>query len=369
MVKHQNLSMVSRLFFLLVFMMLYTVSSIALADSKENHPLKLAFIYENPVDAGGWSQAHEQARLAIEKLFGDKIVTQSVEGVKPGADISRVMTKYARENYDAIFATSFGYMRTVMKLAPQFPKTHFFHCVGLDTAENIGTYLTRAYQGSYMAGVLAAYTTKTNVLGFVASFPVPEVIAGVNAFTLGARSVKPDIVVKMLWVNSWSDPTKERAAADVLMDESVDVITHHTETSSILVAAEQRGIYAIGYQSNRSAAAPTHHLASIVHNWTPLYRDIIQSLLDNSWKPGNLWYGVKQGAVSLEGVSDQISPAAKKRLQAIEAEFKADQLKIFQGPLRNNKRQLIIPENQAASDREIMSMNWLVEGVAGSIEQ
>jgi len=354
------------LLFVVVISLLPATKSLATETAVT--PLKVAFIYENPVDAGGWSQAHEQARQTIQKLFGKRIITQAIEGVKPGADIARVMTQFARQHYDAIFATSFGYMRTVMKLAPRFPHTRFFHCVGFDKADNVGTYLTRAYQGSYMAGVLAAYQSRTGILGFVGAMPVPEVISGINAFTLGARSVNPKAVVKLVWINTWSDPVKERTAAELLMDQGVDVITHHTETNAIMLAAEQRGIYAIGYQADRSAAAPKYHLASIVHNWVPLYQHIIQQLLDHNWQPENLWYGVKQDAVRLVGLSPAIPAAAMQRLKQVRAGFVADKLKVFTGPLRDNRHQLRVAAGQAASDADIMSMNWLVDGVEGSIE-
>lgn len=325
--------------------------------------LRIAILYQHPVNAGGWSQSHEQARLAIDDLYGGKVETAIVENVTPGPDTIRVLTRLSREGYDMIFATSFGHMNPVARVARQFPGVIFEHASGYKRAKNVGNYQIRASEGRYLSGRLAGAMSATGKLGYVGAFPIPEVVRGINAFTLGAKAINPDATVQVIWINSWSDPSKERDAAGLLIDAGVDLITHHTETPSIAVAAEQADIYFIGYQYDRSAFAPTKHLATVEHNWLPLYQASIDARLAGQWESTDLWMGLESDATRLVGLSDDIPDEVHADMAATRAAIIAGDKVIFAGPLISADGVQMATPGETLSWEAVSRMEWFVGGV------
>lgn len=338
------------------------------ANDASRKPIKAIFIYENPINAGGWSKSHEMARQALQQKYAGQVDIDFIEGVRPGGDVKRVLHQYASKGYDLVFATSFGYLSAVQNTARRFPHTRFFHCVGQQTTNNVGTYLTRAYQASYLAGVLAARMSKTHHLGYVAAMPVPEVLNGINAYTLGARSVIPDIAVQVVWTNSWADPSRESEAAELLIAAGSDVLTHHSESDAVMLTAQSHGVYAIGYQADRSSVAPKAHLASITHNWLPLYEAMFLQAQQGQ-PPVSLWYGFEHDAVGLSSLSKAIPQTVLDELEAIKQMFARGDKPVFAGPLQDNQGKQVVASGQTLSDHDIMAMDWLVDGVVGGMEK
>lgn len=326
-------------------------------------PMTVAFLYEHPVNAGGWSQSHEQARLEVSEYFGEQIKTTTVEGVRPGPDTVRTLTNLARRKQNMIFATSFGHMNPVIQVARRFPAVTFNHASGYSLATNVGTYQIRAYQGRYLSGMLAAGMTESKVLGYVAAFPIPEVIRGINAFTLGVQAVDPEIRVRVIWINTWMDAAKEREAAELLIDAGVDVITHHTETPAIMLAAEAAGIWAIGYQFDRSEYAPNRHLVTVAHNWTPLYKRMIQNKLAGTWQSEAIWLGLNHQATVLASMSDQVPAGLQNRIESHQRQIASGERAVFAGPLRATSGELMVKEQETLDDEALIAMEWFVEGV------
>ena len=330
-------------------------------------PLKVAFIHENPVGEGGWTLSHEIARKRIDEHFGGAIITTALDSVSPGVDAERTLTRLARDGNDLVFATSFGFLNATQKVARRFPKTLFEHASGYLTAKNVGTYQVRAYQGRYMSGVAAAKLTKTDRIGYVAPFPIPEVIRGINAFTLGLRSVKPEATVDVVWISTWSDAPRSREAADLLIAKGADIITHHTETSAAIQAADAAGVWSIGYQSDRSKSAPNKHLVSVIHNWFPIYKRKVQDAINGIWTPGSEWSGVEEESTQLVSWGAQVPEEVKKQVEGTRQKLRANELIIFQGPLNDNNGSQQVADNAILDDAALMTMEWLVDGVLGSV--
>jgi len=345
----------SKLMFALVISL---VSCLSFAE-----PLAVAFLYEHPVNAGGWSQSHEQARLEVSDYFGEQIKTTAVEGVRPGPDTVRTLTNLARRNQNLIFATSFGHMNPVIQVARRFPQVTFNHASGYSLARNVGTYQIRAYQGRYLSGLLAAGMTRSKVLGYVAAFPIPEVIRGINAFTLGVRAADPEVQVRVIWINTWMDAAKERDAAELLIDAGADVITHHTETPAIMLAAEAAGIWAIGYQFDRSEYAPKRHLVTVAHNWTPVYKRMIQSKLSGTWQSEAIWLGLEEEATVLASMADEVPEDLQARIETHRQQIASGELSVFSGPIHDTNGELMVSEQASLDDDALIAMEWFVEGV------
>ncbi len=331
-------------------------------------PLNIAFIHQNPVGEGGWTLSHEQAREKLEAFYGDAIRTTAVDGIAPGVDAERVLTKFARSDYDLVFATSFGFLNPTQKVARRFPAVTFEHASGYRMAKNLGVYQIRAYQGRYLSGMLAGATTQSQRIGYVGSFAIPEVIRGINAFTLGVQAVNPDAVVELIWVNSWSDAGREREATEILMAKGVDVVTHHTETASVMSAAAAKGVYAIGYQTDRSAAAGEYHLASVAHNWYPIYQKIVQEKLDGTWQSKNRWIGVEENASELVSIAPFVSAEVLANVESVRSAMAAGEFRIFEGPIKDQAGEIKIQHDEVATDDVLMSMEWLVQGVLGKLD-
>ena len=334
------------------------------ADEGKN--LKVGFVYVSPVGDDGWSYAHDQGRLAMEAL--PYVETTFLENVPEGPDSERAFLNLARKGYDIIIGTSFGYMDSMEKVAGQFPKATFMHCSGYKSGPNMTAYFGRMYQARYLTGMVAGAMTQKNELGFVAAFPTPEVIRGINAFTLGARDVNPDARVRVVWTRTWYSPDDEKKAAESLIDVGVDVIAQHQNSAGPQEAAEARGIYSVGYNADMSAAAPHAHLTAAVWNWTDFYRNFIETVHRGEWSNGNYWYGLDSGLVGIAPFGKMVPQDVRDRVNAAQEDIKAGKLTVFAGPVRDQKGEVRVPEGQVAPDQDLLSMDWFVEGVIGTTE-
>ncbi len=328
--------------------------------------LKVGFVYVSPIGDAGWSYAHDLGRQHIAALPG--VQTAYVEAVPEGADAERVILNMARKNFDIIFATSFGYMDPMLKVAKQFPKTVFMHCSGFKLHQNMGNYFGRMYQARYLSGMVAGAMTQKKILGYVAAFPIPEVIRGINAFTLGAQAVAPDVQVRVVWTKTWYDPATEKEAAKSLLDVGADVIAQHQDSPGPQEAAQEAGAYAIGYNSDMTAFAPKAHLVAPVWNWGPYYEQIVTEVRDGSWKSRSDWYGMEKGIVALSPMTDLVPRAVQDMVLAKKAEILAGTAAVFEGPVSDQTGTLRIAAGESASDEALLGMNWFVQGVVGTTE-
>ena len=331
-----------------------------------NDPLKVGFVYIGPIGDHGWTYQHEQGRKELAAKFGPQITTNYVENVAEGADAERVIRNMAKDKYDLIFTTSFGYMNPTVKVAKQFPQVTFEHATGYKQDKNLGTYLARTYEGRYVSGFLAAKMTKTRKIGYVASFPIPEVIRDINAIQLALNKYNPGTEIKVVWVNSWFDPGKESDAANALIDQGVDVVFQHTDSPAPIQAAERRGVYAVGYASDMAHFGPKAVLTSIVNDWGPHYIQAAQSLIDHDWKSQDYWGGLKEGTVELP-ISDLVPAAVKSEAEQLIANIKSGTLQPFTGPIKDQAGVEKIPAGVSATTAELASMNYYVEGMKAEI--
>lgn len=332
-------------------------------------PMKVGFVYVGPTGDAGWTYAHDKGRLYMQEQLGDQIETTFVENVAEGADSERVINQLAKSGHKLIFTTSFGYMNPTLKVAANYPDVKFEHATGYKRAANVGTYFDRAYEGRYLTGMTAGLMTKSNVLGYVASFPIPEVIRGINAFTLGARSVNPEATVKVVWVSSWYDPGKEREAAETMILQGADVITQHTDSPGPINAAEAKGVYAIGYNSDMSVYGPKAHLTATVHNWGPLYAAKAQAVLDGTWTSEDIWNGLAADALTLAPFNDAVPQEARDQVNAAMEAIKAGTLHPFQGPINDQSGVEKVAEGSVLSDGDMLGMKYYVQGVEGELPQ
>jgi basic membrane protein A and related proteins len=330
-------------------------------------PLKIAFAYVGPVGDAGWTFAHNQGRLAVEKEFGDKVATTIVEKVPEGPEAERVIRDLVAQGNTLIFGTTFGYMEPMLKVAADNPNVKFEHGTGYKTAANMRTYDSRTYEGAYMAGVIAGSMTKSNTLGVVGSIPIPEVIRNINSFTLGAQSVNPKIKTKVVWVNAWFDPPKESEGAQSLLNQGADVLFQNTDSAAVLQTAEKAGKYAFGWDSDMSAFGPKAHLGSAIINWGPYYIKATKEALDGSWQTGGAWWGVKEGAIDLVAVSDAVPAEVKAKVDTIKAGLKDGSFAIWKGPIVGQDGKEVLPKDAVADDKFLGGINFYVKGVEGSI--
>lgn len=330
-------------------------------------PLKIGFVYVSPIGDAGWTFQHDLGRLAVEKNFGDKVATKYIENVPEGAEAERVIRDLAKSGHELIFTTSFGYMNPTLKVARAFPKAKFEHSTGYKQAKNVGTYMCRFYEGRYLTGLVAGKMTKTNQLGYVAAFPIPEVIRGINAFTRGAKAVNPDISVKVIWVNSWFDPGKEREASEALIDQGVDVVTHHTDSTAPTITAEEKGVYAIAYHSDMSKYGTNAHLTATTHVWDTFYTKVARSVLDGNWEPGAVWGGIKDGMIELAPLNAKVPADVKAMVRQREQDIADGSFHPFQGPVKKQDGTVVADAGETLTDQDLLGMNYYVEGVLGSI--
>ena len=330
-------------------------------------PLKIAFAYVGPVGDGGWTFAHDNARKAIEKEFGDKIVTSFVENVPESAHAERVIRDMASQGNKVIFGTTFGYMETMLKLAPEFKDVKFEHATGYKTADNMRTYDSRTYEGAYMAGVIAGKMSKTGTLGVVASVPIPEVIRNINSFTLGAQSSNPKIKTKVVWVNEWFNPPKETEAATSLINGGADVLFQNTDSPAVLKTAQDKGKRAFGWDSDMTAYGHKAHLASSIINWAPYYIKATKDALEGTWATGGVWWGVKEGAIDIVSIAEDVPAETKAKVDEVKAGLKAGTFSIWKGPLVDNTGKTILKDGEVADDKFLSGVNFYVKGVEGKV--
>lgn len=344
-----------------------SVSIFFAATCYAEEPLKVGFIYVGPIGDHGWSYEHDQGRIAMEKHFAGKVETTFVENVSEGADAERVISQLAKSGYGLIFSTSFGFMNPTLKAAKRFPKVIFEHATGYKRAKNVGTYALRTYEGRYVSGVAAGLATKTNTIGYIATFPIPEVIRDINAVYLGAKSVNPDVKIKIVWVSTWYDPGKESDAANALIDQGVDVILQHTDSPAPLLAAEKRGVKGIGQASDMSHFAPKAHMFSVRDVWAPYYISTVQRVLDKTWKSEDYWGGFKDNILQIASVNPNLPIEIKEALVTTQAKIKSGEFEPFIGPLKDNTGKQVVAAGHQMTDQELAGMNWYVEGIDAKI--
>ena len=337
------------------------------APAPKPEPLKIAFAYVGPVGDGGWSFAHDNGRKAIEKEFGDKVVTSFVESVPESADAERVLRDLAGQGNKLIFGTTFGYMESIQKIAGDLKDVKFEHATGYKTAENVRTYDSRTYEGAYMAGVIAGAMTKSNTLGVVGSVPIPEVIRNINSFTLGAQSVNPKIKTKVVWVNEWFSPPKETEAATSLINGGADVLFQNTDSPAVLKTAQEKGKRAFGWDSDMTAYGPKAHLASAIINWGPYYIKATRDALDGTWSTGQAWWGVKEGAIDLVSIADDVPADTKAKVEAVKNGLKDGSFVIWKGPIAGQDGKPVLDKDVVADDQFLSGVNFYVKGVEGKI--
>ncbi len=333
--------------------------------SQTKEPLKVGFVYVAPITEAGWVRQHEEGRKAVDAALGDKVKTTYVENVPEGADAERVIRDLAQQGNKLIFTPSFGYMEPTLKVAKEFPDVKFESITGYKTAPNVATANARYYEGRYLAGIAAGRMTQSNLAGYVAGFPIPEVLQGINAFTLGMRSVNAKAQVKVVWLNAWFDPPRERDAAMTLFNQDVDVIAFHTGSNAVMAAAQERGKLAIAYHSDMRKAGPDAQILAVTHQWGDYYTQRTQAVLAGSWKPGSVWGGVKQGMIRVGDFGAKVPKAVQAEVLARQRDIASGKLRPFTGPIFDNEGAQVLGKGQAMTDEKILGMNFFVAGVQG----
>ncbi|MGR4000966.1 MAG: BMP family ABC transporter substrate-binding protein [Alphaproteobacteria bacterium] len=342
------------------------VTGVAEEAGGAEDPLKVGFVYVGPVGDHGWTFRHDVGRRAIEEVFGDRVVTTFVESVAEGPDAERVISRLAQEGHGLIFTTSFGFMNPTIKAAARYPQVRFEHATGYKRADNVSTYAARFYEGRYVSGVIAAHLSEEGTIGYVGSFPIPEVVRGINAFLLGARSVREDVSVRVVWVSSWYDPGRERDAAQVLIDQGADVITQHTDSPAPLQAASEAGVFAFGQASDMIQFAPETQVTAIVDNWDQYYVNRTRAVLEGSWESGDTWGGLESGMVEMAAYTNipaEVAAAAR----AAEAAVLSGEEKIFVGPLVSRDGVARARAGEVLDDGALLGMDWFLDGVEGEL--
>ncbi len=343
------------------------LSGAATAGSHGGDPLKAGFIYVGPIGDLGWTWTHDQGRLAVEAEFGDSVETSYVESVPEGADAERVMSQMARSGVDIIFTTSFGYMDPTINVAADFPDVAFEHATGYKRAENVSTYSARFYEGRYVIGEIAGAMTETNKIGYIASFPIPEVVRGINSAYLAAKSVNPDVEFKVVWVYTWFDPGKEADAANALIEQGVDVIMQHTDSPAAMTIAEEKGVYAFGQASDMSAFGPNAQLTGIIDNWGPYYIERVKAVMDGTWESTDTWDGIAEGMVQFAPFSDKLPADVVARAEATIAAIGSGEFSPFTGPINKQDGSVWLAEGEVADDGTLAGLNFYVEGIDGEL--
>ena len=330
-------------------------------------PAKIGFVYVSPVGDAGWTSQHHAGREQMLKALGDRVTSSFVEKVPEGADAERVIRDLAAQGHRLIFTTSFGFMNPTLKVAEEFPNVKFEHATGYKTAPNMATYNIRFYEGRYLAGMIAGRSTKTNTLGYVAAFPIPEVLQGINAFTLGARAVNPKVQTRVVWVNSWYDPGKEREAANALIGQGADVLTHHTDSTAVVATAEEKGRMAVAYHSDMSKFGPKAQLAAVTHHWGAYYTERTQEMLDGKWTSGSVWLGMADDAIRVEGINASVPKDLVDLVAAKGNDIRGARLHPFTGPIRTSDGKEVLAKGAVMTDEQLGQMNFYVEGVIGKV--
>lgn len=337
--------------------------SLPLFAQPASAPIKAAWVYVSPVTDAGWTRQHDDARRAVEKALGAQVQTTYVENVPEGADAERVIRDLAAQGHHIIFTPSFGYMEPTLKVAQDFPQVKFESVTGYKLAPNVATVNARYYEGRYLAGIAAGRMSQSGVAGYVAGFPIPEVLQGISAFALGLRSVNPKAQVKVIWLNEWFNPPRERDAAMALMNQGADVLAFHTGSTAVMAAAEERGQLAVAYHSDMRHVAPTAQIAAVTHQWGDYYSRRVQALRDGRWHSASTWGGVKEGMIRVDAFGPKVPQAVQKQVLARQADMARGRLAPFTGPIRDNTGALRVPRGQSLTDEQIRQIDWLAEGV------
>jgi basic membrane protein A and related proteins len=329
-------------------------------------PLGIGFVYVGPVEDFGWTHAHDVGRKAVEEALGDQVKTSFVESVKEGPDSERVIAELASKGNKLIFTTSFGYMNPTIKVAERFPDIKFEHCTGYKRSANVATYNIRFYEGRYVQGVIAGHLSKSGIVGYIGSVPIPEVVMGMNAFILGMRTVNPQARMKIVWVNAWYDPGKEGDSAKALIDQGADIIAQHTDSGAPLQVCQQRGVVGFGQASDMSALAPKAQLTASVDFWNPYYIQRAKEVIAGTWQSGDVWGGFDTGMLVMAPYANMTDEAAKAG-KAAEEGIKGKKIVIFQGPIKDQSGAEKVAAGTALDDGAIAKMNWLADGIDGQI--
>jgi simple sugar transport system substrate-binding protein len=332
-------------------------------------PVKAGFVYVSPITDAGWTKQHDEGRKAVEKALGEKVKTTYVADVPEGADAERVIRDLAQQGHQIIFTPSFGYMEPTLKVAQEFPSVKFESVTGYKTAPNVAASNARYYEGRYLAGVAAGRMTQTGVAGYVAGFPIPEVLQGINAFTLGMRSVNPKATVKVVWLNAWFDPPREREAAMTLFNQQVDVVAFHTASTAVMAAAQERGKLAVAYHSDMRKVGPQAQIIAVTHQWGDYYTRRVKAVMDGTWTSETLWGGVREGMIRVGDFGPKVPQKVQEEVLGLQKAIGAGKLHPFTGPITDNEGRAVLAKGQRLSDAQILTMNYLVQGVVGKISR
>ncbi len=325
--------------------------------------VKVGFVYVGPIGDYGWTHGHHIGLEAVNEHFGDAVETTYVENVAEGPDAERVIRQLAAAGNQLIFTTSFGFMNPTIRVAQQFPDVKFEHATGYQTAPNVSAYNSKFHEGRAVCGTIAGHLSQTGVLGYIGSFPIPEVVMGINALTLAAQKINPDITTKVVWVNSWYDPGKEGDAAKALIDQGVDIVSQHTDSPAPLQVAEQRGVLGFGQASDMASFAPGAQLTAILDLWAPYYVERVQAVIDGSWESHSVWLGMKDGAVDMAPYGDAVPDNVRAEADAVKSGIIDGSLNPFAGPIKNQAGEVVVADGAAMTDEELAVMDWYVEGV------
>ncbi|MCY4542690.1 MAG: BMP family ABC transporter substrate-binding protein [Rhodobacteraceae bacterium] len=337
--------------------------------ASSDDPLKVGFIYVGPTGDHGWNYQHDQGRMLVEETFGDAVDVSYAESVPEGADSERLMTQMALSGYDLIFTTSFGYMDPTINVASKFPDVVFEHSTGYKRADNVAIYNARFYEGRAVTGHIAGHVTKSNVVGYIATYPIPEVVRGINAAFLAARKVNPDVEFKIIWVYTWFNPPIEADAANALIEQGADVILQHVDSTAALLVAEEHGIWAFGQASDMSEFGPNSHITSIVNNWAPYYVERVRAVMDGTWQSTDTWEGLSTGMVEVSEISDKIPAEVKASALAVRDAIADGSLHPFTGPINRQDGTMWLAAGETASDGDLLGQNFYVEGIDEELPQ
>ncbi|ARO13634.1 bmp family protein [Ketogulonicigenium robustum] len=336
--------------------------------ARAQDPIKVGFIYVGPVGDGGWTFQHEQARLALVDHFGPAIETMYQENVPEGPDAERALTQMALAGCKLIFATSFGFMEATAAVAAKFPDVKFEHATGYTRADNLATYDARFYEGRAVTATIAGLMTKTNKIGYIGSFPIPEVIQGINSTFIHAKKVNPDVELVVAWAYSWFDPATEADIAKAMIEQGVDVILQHTDSTAPQAAAQAAGdVVTFGQASDMTAFAPFPRVSSIIDNWSPYYIKRVQALIDGTWESTSTWGGIAEGEVGIGEITDAVPADVKAQAEAVRDAIAAGTYHPFTGPLNKQDGSAWLAEGETAKDEDLLSMNFYVEGITAEI--
>ena len=342
--------------------------ALGLATGAMAEPMKVGFVYVGPVGDGGWTHEHDQGRLAVEAEFGDDVETMFVENVAEGPDAERVMTQMALNGAKLIFTTSFGYMDQTINIAKKFPNVRFEHATGYKQADNVSVYSARFYEGRAIQGLIAGEMTKSNIIGYIGSFPIPEVVRGINSAYIHAKKVNPDVTFKVIWVYTWFDPAKEADAAKVLIEQGADVILQHTDSTAPLAAAAEAGnVIGFGQASDMSEYTDGPRVSSIIDNWAPYYIERTRAVMDGTWTSVNTWDGIGAGMVGIGAMTDKIPADVQDAANALQASIASGEYHPFTGPLKKQDGSDWLGDGETADDGTLAGMNFYVEGIEGDI--